>query len=519
MLVLNPGPDYLVALMACLCSGTAAVPLHPPRDPKSLAQLRRVFADSRSDVLISSLDIHGKSLSIGATLPEGPTMQWFLIDENTGPAEIGAPESAAVSPEALAVLQYTSGSTGHPKGVALTHRQLLAQSRIIRQQFDCTPASVGVIWLPPFHDMGLIGGLLQPLYAGFPVHLMSPASFLQRPWRWLELISRVRGTVSAAPNFAYELCAQSATPEQLARLDLSSWRVAANGAEPLRAETMERFAGVFSACGFNKRSFLPCYGLAEAALYVTGETVGRGASVLHVDRGRLQHDQLLASAPTNPHAVPMVSSGAPADGVAVRIADPHTAIPLPDGRVGEIWVRSPSVALGYWDRPADTERCFHARLAGSGDGQRWLRTGDLGALHGGQLYVTGRIKDLLIIHGKNHYPQDIEASVMATPAGEHFQQVIAFALPGAAGETLGLLVELTGRHRPASLAEWSRQVRHAVSSGHQLQVAALGFVPRHQLPRTTSGKPRRHAVREGWLQGSLPLWTEQESAALEPVSP
>ena len=529
ILLYQPGIEYLIALVACFYAGVVAVPVFPPKTNHTLARIAAIMDDAGSNFLMTSSDVQ-RTLSqeiVGS--PRFSQARWLSSDTVSSAC---ASEWVVNIPrnDSLALLQYTSGSTGSPKGVMLTHEHLFSNSRMIKQSMGLNKDSVGVIWLPPYHDMGLIGGLLQPLFSGFPVHLMSPAAFLQRPMRWLELISRFKGTISAAPNFAFDLCVRRAKPDQLAQLDLSSWRVAANGAEPIRADTLQRFAKTFEPCGFSAKAFFPCYGMAETTLYVTGTGVGRGVRTVTVSRRALSERRWQVGA-VEGDELSLVSSGQAQSPTLLSIVNPETGQPVGVDQVGEIWVRSESVAAGYWQQPALSKATFEARLdvpAASPDGaartsgaDTWLRTGDLGVLHEGELYVTGRIKDLLIIGGRNHYPQDIEASALHVSAGMGVHSAMAFGVaeetdsPMGAGERLVLLVELDRKRSSRPLEPIAVTIRQAVSQEHQVQVSELAFVGRGSLPHTSSGKPQRYLARERFLSGAL-VTLEDEASVLAP---
>ncbi|MEO6192910.1 MAG: AMP-binding protein, partial [Thermoanaerobaculia bacterium] len=388
--------------------------------------------------------------------------------------------------------QYTSGSTAAPKGVMVSHGNLLHNERMIGAAFGMDEESVVVGWLPLYHDMGLIGNVLQPLHAGGRCVLMSPVSFLQRPMRWLEAISRYRGTVGGGPNFAYELCARKASPEALAGLDLSSWQVAYNGAEPVRASTLERFAEVFAPSGFRKEAFYPCYGLAEATLFVTGGVSGVAP---RVDDRR-------------------VSCGYAWMGQRLVVADPETGTERGAGEEGEVWISGPSVARGYWENPEGTARDFNAFLA-TGEGP-FLRTGDLGYLAGGELYVTGRLKDLIILRGRNHYPQDIEltaerAHVDLQPGGG-----AAFSVEVGGEERLVIVHEVV-RHRKDGIEAIAEAVRGAVAAEHEVQAREVVLIRQGGLPKTSSGKVQRALCRELYLKGELPVVGRSALAAADPA--
>ena len=353
---------------------------------------------------------------ITAQLSQDPllgSLRWLASDAvaegGAGDWE-GAWTEPQVTPESLAFLQYTSGSTSSPKGVMVSHGNILHNEGLIQRAFRQTARSTIVGWLPVYHDMGLIGNVIQPLYVGAACVLMSPVAFLQSPLRWLQAITRYRATTSGGPNFAFDLCARKVRQAQRDTLDLSSWQVAYNGAEPIRLETLERFSAAFEPCGFRREAFLPCYGLAEATLLVSGSLRTASPRVEHVQAVGLESHRVVEAAAGDGKAVPLVGCGEVTDGQELVIVHPDSSRRCAPDQVGEIWVAGPSIARGYWNRPEETERNFHARLAETGGGT-FLRTGDLGFLKDGELFITGRLKDLVIIRGLNHYPQDIEQTV------------------------------------------------------------------------------------------------------------
>lgn len=497
VLLFQPGAEYIFALLGCWYAGVTAVPIFAPRMNSSYERVRSIVGNARARVVLSnqavidSLDqpewqeLQRSGLAMIATdqLPDSLADSWQM---------------PAISADSLAVLQYTSGSTGVPKGVRLQHQHLMTNSRIIARNTATSADSVSVMWIPPYHDMGLIGGILQPLYSGFPVHLMVPASFLQRPLRWLEAISAFGGTHTAAPNFAYDLCVKRAQPEQIAALDLSHLRCAGNGAEPIRAETLKRFAATFAPAGFDARAFYPCYGMAETTLFVSGMKLMEGMRSLPVARASLASGSL---SPQPDGELELVSSGRPDAELELAVVDPLSQRRCDAGEVGEIWIQGDTVADGYWERPEATRDTFCAQLQGaSGD---WLRTGDLGALVEGEIYVTGRIKDLIVIRGHNHYPQDLEASVQAAHSAVRSQGVAAFALDSPEGEGVGLVVELERGTAAEQQREIENAIRQKLSQEHQLAPLALVFVRPNRVPKTSSGKIQRLAARTMLLSGEF----------------
>ncbi len=383
------GLDYIAAFFGCLYAGAVAVPAYPPNPKRADARVARMVADCGARVAIVSSAFMARLDGWLALNPELSTVTWLDAARllSTDPRTLRQP---SVTKSSLAMLQYTSGSTGDPRGVMLTHGNLLHNSTIVHRVTAHEAGDNAVFWLPPFHDMGLIGGILQPIYASVPTTLMAPATFLHRPFRWLEAISRSGATTTGAPNFAYDLCVDRIGEEERRTLDLSLWRTSFNGAEPVRAETIERFTAAFADCGLRPDVFVPCYGLAEGTLLVAGGPAQRQPHVVTVERAPLlETGELRRSSARDANAVPLVSSGTPAAELTVAIVDPDSALPCADGAVGEIWVSGDSVGSGYWNLPEVTAASFGATIAGATNGVVFLRTGDLGAIIDGNLVVTG----------------------------------------------------------------------------------------------------------------------------------
>lgn len=522
LLVYPSGLDFIVAFYGCLYAGTVAVPAYPPR-PQTLHRLDAVAADAQPAIALTTSTLAATlepAAHLAAALRQ---LEWMstdtvadsLADDWSGPAE------RAGSP---AFLQYTSGSTASPKGVAVSHGNIMRNSGAIAHCFGNSERSRGLFWLPPQHDMGLIGGIIQPIFAGAHVTLMSPASFLHRPMRWLEHISRARATTSGAPNFAYDLCARKARPDHLSTLDLSCWELALTGAEPVRAETLERFAATFAAVGFRPSAFTACYGLAEATLLVTSgarDEPPRTATVLaaaleggHAIPTDPYSDSGIGSRTGSDTGRTLVSCGRSWPGQQVIVVDPDTALPRDSYQVGEVWVRGPSVALGYWRRPAESDRVFRAQLADGTPGA-WLRTGDLGYLNDGELFLVGRLKDLIVIDGRNHFPEDIEQIVESSHEHVSPNGSAAFAVDRPTGEQLVVVVEVdpAARYRSGFDADaMIRTIRGAVATGHDVHVSSVVLVRRGGIPRTTSGKIRRGSCRQDFEAGTLKTLAVVEAA-------
>ena len=498
LLFYPPGLEFVAAFFGCLFASVIPVPAYPPRRNQKLVRIRSMVGDAEPGAVLLSAAVAQvlKTLEHEPGLSSVPLLQTDAIEGGLGDVW-RRPDAKG---EDVAFLQYTSGSTSTPRGVMVTHANLLHNSECIRRAFELTTRSVSVTWLPSYHDMGLIDGILQPIYTGFPGYVMSPAAFLQRPLDWLKAISRYRATHSGGPNFGYALCVSRTTVEQRTGLDLSCWEGAYNGAEPICASTLDAFARAFEPHGFQARSFYPCYGLAEATLLVTGGRISEEPVVVHANPERLAQNVLVSTALGEGR--PLVGCGHAADGTRVVVVDPGSGTICADGRVGEIWVCGASVAKGYWRRPEVTEEFFRARLEPGGE--TFLRTGDLGTLLDGELLVTGRRKDVLIILGRNHYPQDIERTV--EESHKALRQGCGAAFTDVDGDAERLIVvqeiERTSL-RTTNVEDVAAAVRRAIAEEHDLQLYALVLLPPGRIPKTSSGKIQRSATREAFLAGRL----------------
>jgi acyl-CoA synthetase (AMP-forming)/AMP-acid ligase II len=518
VLLYAPGLEYVAGFFGCLYAGMIAVPAYPPnpvRPRPGLPRIQTIVSDSQARVVLTSSGILAKTASLFEIAPDLAAPQWIATEEieNGAESEWQQPE---ISPQSTAFLQYTSGSTGAPRGVMISHENLLHNLRLISHGFENSPGDSGVIWLPPYHDMGLIGGLLQPVFLGVRTILIPPVAFLQRPFRWLQAISKFKGTVSGGPNFAYDLARRRVTPEQKAQLDLSSWKVAFNGAEPVRAQTLDDFAQAFAECGFRREAFYPCYGMAETTLIATGGVRAEAPVFCTIESAALEQNQIVESEAGTDGSRTLVSSGRALPDLRIIIVDPETQTFCAADQVGEIWIAGPSVALGYWNRPEESARTFQAFLADTGKGP-FLRTGDLGFLRNGELFVTGRLKDLIIIDGRNHYPQDIEATAEQSHPDIRKGAVAAFPIDQGNQERLVVVaeVERTSRiHRQKAnggdtgtaeeaVRAITEAIRRAISENHDVRVHAIALVKPGRIPLTSSGKIRRRDCRAAFLNGTL----------------
>jgi amino acid adenylation domain-containing protein len=512
MLLYPPGLDYAAAFFGCLYAGAVAVPAYPPRPNRTLERVEAMAADSQAAFALTTAKLLPKVKTYVAHSPALGGLRWLSTEEAEAEgAGAGGLGPARAEPGSLAYLQYTSGSTALPKGVMISHANVLHNAAYIHEGFGHTPDSVSLSWLPHFHDMGLVDGVVVPLYGGFRAYLMPPAAFLQKPLRWLEAVTRLGVTHTGGPNFAYELCLRRIPPDARAALDLSGWAVAYNGAEPVRWETLERFAAAFAPCGFRPEAFYPAYGLAEATLKVTGGSRAAAPVRRAVQAEALKLNRVVEAAADDAGAQVLVGSGRAGAGTRVEIVDPETHTACAESAVGEVWVSSASVAGGYWRRPEETEQTFHARLAGTDEGP-FLRTGDLGFVRDGELFVTGRLKDVIIIRGLNHYPQDIERTAEESHAALRPGCGAAFPVEAGGAERLVLVLEVE-RAPQSPPEEVIAAVRRAVGEDHAVQAHAVVLVKAHSIPKTSSGKIQRRACRAMYLGGSLEVVAAWREAA------
>jgi acyl-CoA synthetase (AMP-forming)/AMP-acid ligase II/acyl carrier protein len=517
LLLYPPGIAFLIGFMACLAANRPAVPINPPRRNRLIERVDGILADTGARIALTT----SAMLADQAWWREDDVplarLSWQETDRiSSEPAD--AAWVPAVAPEDAAFIQYTSGSTSAPKGVVVSHGNLIADMRRMEQVWDIGPDSVMVTWLPAFHDLGLIFGLLQPLFSGCATVAMAPARFLQTPIRWLEAISQYRGTHTAAPSFAYDACLRRVSAEQRARLDLSSLRMAMNAAEPIDPAVLAAFEAAFAPCGYGPTVFCPAYGLAESTLAITANPVGERPVMLHLDARALEgENRAIAVAPGSAEARVLVGCGRALPDVGIRIVDPQNGHALSEGRVGEVWASGPTIAAGYWNNPAASTEVFGARVA-NGDSTTHLRTGDLGFLWADELVITGRLKDVIIIRGVNYYPQDFERAAFRSHPALRPECCAAFSLPAMTGGTERLVivqeVERARRRDPAK--PMFDAIRDAVWNGFDVAPSVIVLIEPGSVPRTSSGKIRRSATRAAFLEGSLPVIAAWEQPSLVP---
>ena len=513
LLLYPPGLEYISGFMGCLYARGVAVPVPPPRFNRKMERILMIAADSGAKIVLTTRAILSRVESVWEKAPELRALTWLATDD-LDLRQADDWQAPQVGGDTLAFLQYTSGSTATPRGVMVTHQNLLHNERLIQAAFKQTEESLILSWLPFYHDMGLIGGVLQPLYLGAKCILMSPYAFLQCPLGWLRAISDYKITTSGGPDFAYDLCARNAAQEDCSTLDLNSWTVAFNGSEPIRPETISRFSETFKPFGFKRSSFYPCYGLAEATLLVSGGRRRSQPAVSTISDEALKGNRVVNARPGGSDSYSLVTGGKIAAGQTVLIVDPESSTLCPADRVGEIWVSGPSVARGYYNRIEETRRTFQAYLADTGQGP-FLRTGDLGFIKDGELFVTGRIKDLIIIRGQNYYPQDIEATLQNSSSALRKGSGAAFSIEVDGRQRLVIVQEVKGR-RPQTPNAIIESIRQAVSEEHQLPPYSICLIPEGSIPRTSSGKIRRRECRTDFLDDKLKILAKwQESVTCE----
>jgi len=504
LLLLPTGLDFIIAYFGCLYANVIAIPLtppHPARIEKSLTVMLRIIADAKPAAALLNASLFAAIAAKQSVKEKLSKLRLLATDRDDLDHWTAQWQANEIKGKDLAFLQYTSGSTTTPKGVMVSHANLLHNLSILENSMGLTHDNQIVTWLPPYHDMGLIGGILQGVYTGYTVTLIPHLLFLQRPLRWLKAVSRFQATTSGGPNFAYELCLRKIKPAQRDQLDLSSWEIAFNGAEPVYHKTLEQFADFFEPCGFRREAFFPCYGLAEATLIVTGGPKWRAPVTMNLAKSALEDHQARITSSLDAAAQTLVSSGRNLACQNVKIVNPATLSPCASDQVGEIWVSGPSVAAGYWNNPTATTATFTAYLSGSQEGP-FLRTGDLGFMKEGELYVTGRLKNLIIVDGKNHYPHDLERTVAQAHPAIRPAGCAVFSVEEGGRELVVVIAEIEHRSEAAS-EEIRNAVRKAIAENHELKIHDIKLAIPGSIPKTTSGKIKHFLCKESYSSNTL----------------
>jgi acyl-CoA synthetase (AMP-forming)/AMP-acid ligase II len=511
VLLYPPGLEFIASFFGCLYAGAIAVPGYPPTRGHNHARLLALIRDAGAKLVLTVSDsLNALQHLLGDLIRDRAVT--LLASDQVADAEAIGWARINIGQDAIAYIQYTSGSTSTPRGVIVRHGNIMHNQRMIGRAFGLAEGMNLVSWLPLFHDMGLVGMVEHSVYAGLYAILMSPLEFIHQPIRWLRAISRYNAHTSGGPNFGYDLCVKRIKTDDLAGLDLSCWKRALNGSEPVRAETMERFAAKFSNYGFKSSSFFPCYGLAEATLFVSGREATGARLVRTVNSAALEAGRFEESSAERNGSRQMVSCGKGQADQQIMIVDPQTGANCPAGTVGEIWVSGSHVAQGYWNRAEESAIVFQARLAETGAGP-FLRTGDLGCLVDDELFITGRLKELIILCGRNHYPHDIEATVAASHSALESSCNAAFVVEVEGQEALVVVQEVRRSTPPAQAEEICAAMRQALAENHAINPHALVLVGANTIPKTSSGKIRRFACRAAFVDGTLSVFGSRPRAS------
>ena len=513
LLLYPQGLEVIAAFCGCLYAGVIAIPVPPPesgRLKRTLPRLRSIVKDAQASIALTTSKILDLVETVQDEFPEFDQMRWIATEQiDLELAERW--EDPQIDKNMLAYLQYTSGSTSTPKGVMLSHFNLIHHSSYLQQACGYNSDSITTCWMPYFHDYGLVEGMMVPLYNGTPCYIMSPFSFIKRPIQWLRNITRFRVTHSQGPNFAYDQCVRRVKPKQVAELDLSCWQAAGNAAEPINPRVMESFVELFAPCGFSWEAFAPAYGLAEYTLLVSSKPKGQKPVLCHLDAAALEKDKIVEAKPNQSEPVRAIAGcGRLVCNTQVAIVHPDALTRCAEDEVGEIWVSDPSVTQGYWQRPEETKRTFQAYTKDTQEGP-FLRTGDLGFLKAGELFITGRIKDLIIIRGTNHYPQDIEWSVQNLHSALRPDYGAAFSIEDKGEEQLVIVQEVERRSEAFDPDKLIADIRQEIAEQHEIQVYAVVLAKPGNILKTASGKIQRRACRHNFLTGQLTVvadWSE-----------
>lgn len=516
ILALPSGLEFIQAFMGCLYAGMIAVPAYPPEGTQKRNRLYAIVKDCSPRLLITSRALkknyESRCLADNAADSSVTNIPWVDIEDFISSSPEENFQLSELSSQAIAFLQYTSGSTAAPKGVVVSHDNLFSNQKMIASLFRHDDNTVFASWLPLFHDMGLVGNILQPIYLGIPCYFMSPLNFIEKPVRWLEVISKYRVTTTGAPNFGYDLCVRRISDSQIASLNLDCWKVAYNGAEPVKAKTINEFANKFQVCGFSRAAMLPVYGMAEATLLVSAGAIETEPHIGYADKAELVANQLVWAHPDlNPDMTrysALVGCGKVADGLDIKIVDPHTHIECKADSVGEIWLRGSSISSGYFNNHELNALSFNQGILNGKLEHSYFRTGDLGALSNGQLYITGRIKDVVIVHGKNHYPQDIEQTISASATELCVDGCAVFSWVDREVDRVIAVQEVEKKHiRNFNSEAMAMSIQSLLYDEHGIVVDAILWVKPVTIPRTTSGKISRASCKQKYIDGNLPYFS------------
>ncbi|WP_028778402.1 fatty acyl-AMP ligase [Shimazuella kribbensis] len=501
LILLEPSMNYILSFLGCLYAKAIAVPAYPPNMKKQYGRLLSVILDAKAKYAITSRKIYDKLKDW--IKEDTPELNWILIEEI--PQQLTAIQTLDWKAEDIAFLQYTSGSTGNPKGVILNHSHLIENGYRMIERWSIHEQAKMVSWLPPYHDMGLIGTILTPILAGTEAIMMTPFHFVQRPIRWLQALSDNQAEISISPNFGFDLCVDKIKEEKRDQLDLSHWRVAVNGSEPIRPATLRKFATYFAPVGLKAETLYPGYGIAEMTLMVSGGDWKKKPVFQHFDATLLEEGEAKVVEPTSPNARELVGNGQSVYGHDVIIVDPDTHLQLPDGRVGEVWMRGPCVSLGYWQNEEATKQAFGAYRKDTGEGP-YLRSGDQGFYWDGELYINARLKDLIIINGRNFAPSDMEWEIEQAHDGIRKNAIAAFSIDDERGERLIIVSELENRllKKEVDAPQMLKNViRTSISQAYDIPVFEIVFIKRGTILKTSSGKIQRQAIKKAYLKGQL----------------
>lgn len=508
LLLFETSIDFIAAFFGCLVARVIAVPAYAPQGTRTLHRLQAILTDANALAVLTTSNISDQLKLESAVVPWTDQIHWIEVDK-IDPKLTNNMASVNVGPKDIAFLQYTSGSTGHPKGVVITHENIIANMAMIRKAMDFSADSIMVNWLPMYHDMGLIGCVLQPIYSGCLTVLMPPAAFLTQPIRWIKAITDFKATIVGGPNFAFDLCAKRIKKEFLINLDLSSLKVVFNGAEPVRFDTIEHFSKIFSTIGLTTNSFFPCYGLAEATLFVSGGPMGQPRTILELDRDKLANGLLEQVVKNTATSKAIVSCGKIADGCEVLITNSSNGEPCLDNEIGEIWISGSNVSSGYWNKPEINQNEFF--YSESSLDYCFFKTGDLGFKYESELFITGRKKDIIIISGKNHYPQDIEQSIERSHLSVRAGCSAAFSYEEDLLEKVAVVAELNKAQLETDFELVRRAFISSVAREHEIPLSMIVLLPPGKIPKTSSGKIQRHLtsklIKEGKLD-HLYMWKE-----------